>query len=58
VQGMVTIAWDLTKPLFERRMNEDVVVKPISVDELKEVGKILVVTWEASSRARKSLKGG
>jgi len=39
------IVWDLTKPLPRLRINEDVVVKPVSTDHLKEVGKILVVTW-------------
>jgi len=42
---MVTIIWDLTKPLPKRSINEKVVIKPVSEDELKDVGKILVVTW-------------
>jgi len=42
---MVTIVWDLTKPLPRRRINEEAVLKPVSTEHLKEVGKILVVTW-------------
>jgi len=42
---MVTIIWDLTKPLPNRSINEKIVVKPVSKNELRDVGKILVVTW-------------
>jgi len=42
---MVTVIWDLTKPLPNRSINEKIVVKPVSKDELRDVGKILVVTW-------------
>jgi len=42
---LVKVVWDLTQPLPERRMNGKVVVKPIKKDQLREVGKILVVTW-------------
>jgi len=42
---MVTIVWDLKKPLPELRINEEIVLKPVSREDLKEVGKILVVTW-------------
>jgi len=42
---MVTIIWDLTKPLPNRSINEKIVLKPVSKDELIDVGKILVVTW-------------
>ncbi len=41
---MVTIIWDLTKPLHKRQTNEKVVMKPASRDELKDIGKIMVVT--------------
>ena len=42
---LVKVVWDLTKSLPKRRVNENVVVKPIKRDQLREVGKILVVTW-------------
>ncbi|MFQ6095340.1 MAG: GNAT family N-acetyltransferase [Candidatus Bathyarchaeia archaeon] len=42
---MVSIIWDLTKPLPRRSVNEKVVIKPVSKDNLRDVGKILVVTW-------------
>jgi len=42
---LVRIVWDLTKPLPRRRKNRSVAVKPIGEGQLKEVGKILVVTW-------------
>jgi len=43
---MVAAIRDLTKPLPERSINEKVVIKPVSKDELRDVGRILVVTWE------------
>jgi GNAT superfamily N-acetyltransferase len=39
------VVWDLTKPLPNLRVNEKVVVKAVEKSQLKEVGKILVVTW-------------
>lgn len=42
---MVIIIWDLTKPLPKRQTNENVVIEPVSKDRLRDVGKILVVTW-------------
>jgi len=42
---LVTVVWDLTEPLPERRANEKVVVKPIAKEQLREMGKIMVVTW-------------
>ena len=42
---MVVVVWDLTKPLPDRRVNEKVVIKPVSLERLREVGEILVVTW-------------
>lgn len=41
----VKVVWDLTKQLPDRRANEEVVVKPVGKDQLREVGKIQVVTW-------------
>lgn len=37
--------WNLAQPLPERRVNEKVAVNPIKKDQLREVGKILVITW-------------
>ena len=42
------VVWDLTEPLPKRRVNDEVVVKPIKRDRLREVGEILVVTWGGS----------
>ena len=42
---MVTIVWDLTELQPEKLVNKEVVIKPISKEQLEEVGKILVVTW-------------
>jgi len=42
---MVTVVWDLTKPLPKRDVNDKVVVKPVSQEYLREMGEILVVTW-------------
>lgn len=41
----VKVIWDLTKPLPDLRINENVVVKHVGKNQLKEVGKILVITW-------------
>jgi 8-oxo-dGTP pyrophosphatase MutT (NUDIX family) len=42
---LIKVVWDLTETLPKRRINNQVVVKPITRDQLQEVGKILVVTW-------------
>jgi len=42
---LVTVFWDLKKPLPKRKVNERVVVKPVAKDHLGEVGRILIVTW-------------
>jgi len=42
---LVTVVWDLKKPLMKRRANQDVAVKPVSKKQLIEIGRILVVTW-------------
>jgi len=41
----VKVVWDLTKPLPDRKSNEEVVVKPVGKDQLREIGKIQMVTW-------------
>jgi GNAT superfamily N-acetyltransferase len=41
----IKVVWDLTKPLPSLRVNEKVVVKAVEKNQLKEVGKILVITW-------------
>jgi GNAT superfamily N-acetyltransferase len=41
----IKVVWDLTKPLPNLRINEKVVVKAVGKNQLREVGKILVVTW-------------
>lgn len=42
---MVTVVWDLTQHLPKRLVNEKVVLRPASEEQLEEVGRILVVTW-------------
>lgn len=39
------VVWDLTKPLPNLIINERVVVKAVGKNQLRQVGKILVVTW-------------
>jgi GNAT superfamily N-acetyltransferase len=42
---MTKIVWDLKKPLPKKSFNKKIVVKPVSEEQLTEVGKILVKTW-------------
>ena len=42
---MTKVVWDLKKPLPKKSINEKIVVKPASEEQLREVGKILVITW-------------
>ena len=51
---MVTVVWDLARPLPRRRINEKIAVKPIGKDQLKEMGKIMVVTWRGFVRSPES----
>lgn len=51
---MVTIIWDLTKPLPKRSVNENVVIKPVTLDRLEDVGAIMVVTWEGFIKSPES----
>lgn len=44
-QGLITIVWDLTKQLLERLVSKKVSIKPVSRKQLKDAGKILVITW-------------
>jgi len=42
---LITIVWDLTKQLPERLVSKKVFIKPVSREQLNDVGKILVITW-------------
>lgn len=42
---MTKIVWNLNKPLPKKSVNKKIVVKPVSEEQLIEVGKILVITW-------------
>lgn len=43
--AQVKITWDLTKSLPSPKTNDKVVVKPVGMSQLTEVGRILVITW-------------
>ena len=42
---MTKVVWDLKKPLPRKSINKKIVVNPASEEQLREVGKILVITW-------------
>jgi len=42
---MTKVIWDLKKPLPKKSISKKIVVKPISEEQLTEVGRILVITW-------------
>ena len=42
---MTKIVWNLKKPLPKKLTNRKIVVKPVPEKQLRELGKILVITW-------------
>lgn len=56
VEDVVATVRDLTKPLPKPSKNEKVVIKPVSKDKLRDVGKILVVRWRGFIKSPESAK--